>query len=250
MTDIGRRILGVGAIGVALVSFAYHDFTPLWDPKPGPLPLKDLFKLVCDIALILGGVAINLRGRLAEIGAIILAVVYLATAIMLGTPPIAKDWKTEVNWENLAESLGLAMGAVLAWCLLGGASRARAAIVARLVFGACAVIYGLSDVTYATFTASLVPAWLPPSQMFWTWVACVAHIAAGLAFLSGVQARLAATLLTAMYALFQLLVHVPQVIAHPHDPGHWQEFASNIVFLGAAWCLMEWLRRGAAANTA
>ena len=44
----------------------------------------------------------------------------------------------------------------------------------------------------------MLPQWLPPTQEFWAYATGVAHIAAGLAILTGVQARPAAILLTAM----------------------------------------------------
>jgi uncharacterized membrane protein YphA (DoxX/SURF4 family) len=153
-----------------------------------------------------------------------------------------KSWSVWVGYENLAEVTAMGMGAVLAWSLLGdGDARRRAGMIARYAFGVCLIVFGISDVVYAKFTASLVPAWLPPSQMFWTYVATIAHIAAGLAVLSGIRAWLAALLVTVMYAIFQLIVHVPLVLADPKDGGHWLEPVTNVVLLGAAWLLTEHL---------
>jgi len=56
-------------------------------------------------------------------------------------------------------------------------------------------------------TSPLVPKWLPPTQEFWAYATGFGHIAAGVAILTGVQARLAAILLTAMFASFTPLVH-------------------------------------------
>jgi len=48
-----------------------------------------------------------------------------------------------------------------------------------------------------------------------------------------VQARLAAILLTAMYASFTLLVHGPMLLADP-SAIIWSENALNLVLIGAA----------------
>ena len=106
------------------------------------------------------------------------------------------------------------------------------------------VLFGGAHFVYMDLTAPLVPKWLPPNGEFWGYATGVAHIAGGLAILSGVQARLAAILLTVMYAAFTPLVHIPLVMA---DPSHWNwsENAANLVLTGVAWVVADSLgRRG------
>jgi uncharacterized membrane protein YphA (DoxX/SURF4 family) len=92
-------------------------------------------------------------------------------------------------------------------------------------------------------TVPLVPQWLPPSQTFWAYATGFAHIAAGLAILTGVQARLAAILLTIMYASFTPLVHVPTILADPSKFWNWTENALNIALAGVAWVVADSLAR-------
>jgi uncharacterized membrane protein YphA (DoxX/SURF4 family) len=94
----------------------------------------------------------------------------------------------------------------------------------------------------------MVPAWLPPSPIFWTYLTGAAQIATGLAVLSRVRARLAASLLTAMYLLFSLIVHLPRVIAHPERPMSWSENAANLVLAGAVWALADSLAKAKPAS--
>src|SRR5690606_1245936 len=79
---------------------------------------------------------------------------------------------------------------------------ARLAQAGRTIFGVCALFFGGAHFVYLNLTAPLVPEWLPPSQTFWAYATGAAHIAAGLAILTGVQARRAAILLTIMFASF------------------------------------------------
>ena len=67
-------------------------------------------------------------------------------------------------------------------------------------------------------TVPLVPGWLPPTREFWAYATGIGHIAAGLAILTGVQARLAAILLTVMFACFTPLVHVPHAPRRSRQP--------------------------------
>ncbi len=85
----------------------------------------------------------------------------------------------------------------------------------QIAFGLCALLFGAAHFVYMNYTAPLIPKWLPPSQEFWGYATGVFHIAGGLAILAGVQARLAAILLTVMYAAFIPLVFVPVLMTEP-----------------------------------
>jgi len=88
-------------------------------------------------------------------------------------------------------------------------------------------------------TAPLVPKWLPPTQEFWAYATGVAQVAAGVAILTGMQSRLAAILLTAMYASFGLLVHAPMLLSDRFSHSIWSENALNLALLGVAWVVAD-----------
>jgi uncharacterized membrane protein YphA (DoxX/SURF4 family) len=101
------------------------------------------------------------------------------------------------------------------------------------------VLFGGAHFFYMSLTAPLVPKWLPLSGEFWGYATGVAHIAAGLAILTGVQARLAAVLLTIMYASFTPLVHLPLAVAKPSSHFVWSENALNLILTAVAWVVAE-----------
>ena len=240
--EIGRRVLGLGAILLGGVGLAFGH------ASLGHQPLREILAYVGDAVLVLGGIAINLRRPWAGCGAIMIACVF-AVSVALQLPGLPRDWRIWVTWQDLAEPIAMGMGAVIAWRLLGREADARrmlAARAAKLVFGLCLLVFGVSHFVYLKFTASLVPAWLPPSQTAWAYITGVAHIAAGLAILSGVMARQAAILLTAMFVGFGLLVHLPSIIRMPYSHDNWSENGVNLVLVGAAWCLADWLARARA----
>src|SRR5262249_32280663 len=74
---------------------------------------------------------------------------------------------------------------------------------------------------------------------FWGYATGVFHIAAGIAILTGVQARLAAILLTVMFASFTPLVHIPMLLADPSSHWIWNENAVNLALVGAAWVIAD-----------
>jgi len=144
-------------------------------------------------------------------------------------------------YSGACEQLALAAGALIIYAAnakIDSALAARLTRLGQLAFGVCALLFGGAHFVYMNLTAPLVPKWLPPSQLFWGYATGVAHIAAGIAILTGVRARLAAILLTLMYALFTPLVHIPLVMAKPSH-GAWAEITLNLALTGAAWVVAD-----------
>jgi uncharacterized membrane protein YphA (DoxX/SURF4 family) len=120
---------------------------------------------------------------------------------------------------------------------------ARLTRLGQLAFGVCALLFGGAHFVYMSLTAPLVPKWLPPTQEFWGLCDRLGFIAAGVAILTGVKARLAAILLTAMLASFALLVHMPMLLADHSSHMNWTESAVNLALIGAAWVVADSLAR-------
>jgi uncharacterized membrane protein len=116
---------------------------------------------------------------------------------------------------------------------------ARLTRLGQITFGVCSVIWGGAHFVYMNLTAPLVPKWLPPGQVFWGYATGVCFIAAGLALLTGIQARLAAILLTAMIASFGLLANGPMLVANPSSHWNWTESILNLALIGAAWVVAD-----------
>jgi hypothetical protein len=71
-------------------------------------------------------------------------------------------------------------------------------------FGICVVSFTLEQLFYLSGTTSLVPKWIPPGQMFWAIATTVFFALAAIALLTGLMARLASGLTTAMIVGFGL----------------------------------------------
>jgi uncharacterized membrane protein YphA (DoxX/SURF4 family) len=170
-------------------------------------------------------------------------------------------------WDGAAEQLALFAGGLAAYSYLSGSadnrlgspagvapparlgplaalrSPARLGRIAVLAMGVCGLMFGLAHFLYLDFTASMVPAWLPGGQKFWAAVTGVAHLAAGIAFLTGIKVRLAAVALTVMFAIFSALVHLPALWADPHSHLNWVMNVINLALTGAAGALATQVAR-------
>jgi uncharacterized membrane protein YphA (DoxX/SURF4 family) len=245
MIALGRRVYGLAAVVLAIPALILGDFAALGLAPPAGLPARDLLAYASAGVLALAGVALN-APRTARAGALALAGFFAAWTFALHLPNALAKPTVWVSWEVVAEATATALGGLLAYALTPGADPAPAAVLGRLarpLFGVCLLVFGRSEYVYAQFTAAMVPDWLPPSPRFWTYATGAAQIAAGLAVLTGVQARLAAVLLTTMYLGFGVLVHLPRVIAAPTAPAAWAENGVNLMLAGAAWCLADSLIR-------
>lgn len=242
---IGWRVYALGVMLLAMLGLAWGVFDQ-GQPVPTDFPGYTALAYLAATLMLLAGAAIQWR-RTAAWGAAVLACYYAVVVVILMNGPIVLAQPAEyLPYEGAAVQLAIAAGALL---VFAGHARIDAALCARLVrtgqvlFGVCALVFGGAHFAYLTLTAPLVPHWLPPSQAFWAYATGIFQIAAGLALLAKVLARLAAVLLTGMYASFTLLVHLPLLLGDPSRHFFWSENAANVALIGVAWVVAESLPR-------
>jgi uncharacterized membrane protein YphA (DoxX/SURF4 family) len=246
MNNLGRRVYGFGAIALGLIGLAFADFALVWQPVPPDVPHRTLLAYATAAALVLAGAASNTK-RLAALGCGTLAVLYGLCVLLLHGPRVVAHPLSFQPWAGVAEQLALASGGALAFAgaaRLGASFAARLSRVARTAFAICLVVFGLVHFVYPGATAAFAPPWLPPSRLFWAYATGTAHIVAGLAILAGVQARLAAILVTAMFVVFGALVHAPLLLSGQFTHLSWASNAMNLALIGAAWVVADSLGRG------
>ncbi|MBV8594579.1 MAG: DoxX family membrane protein [Caulobacteraceae bacterium] len=234
---LGVRVYGLGAVALGIAQVGFGSFSPDWLPVPRTITGYSIILDATATVLALAGVAAILARPLAPLA---LALVFATGLILIHAPQAAAAPAEWVSWQAIAESAAMALGGMIAGLSPFPHRHARSiARWLRRAFGLCLIVFGISHFVYSSQTASLVPAWLPPSRLFWAHVTGLAQIAAGAAMLTGQGVRLAATLLTAMYLIFAVLVHLPAILARPHDPDVWTENAINLVLVGVAWSFRD-----------
>lgn len=240
MEKLGVRIFGLGALALGIIGLIFGGFALQWQPVPDGVPYRTILAYVSAGVLAAAGASLILR-KAAGVGAWALTISYLVWVVILHGPRVVAHPLDVSIWLGFAESLALFCGGIVAVTQTAslGAQTARAQEAARLGFGAALLVFGLSHFVYAKFTASMVPAWIPPDQRFWAYATGAFHILAGLSFLSGVQSKIAAWCLTAMFGGFVLLLHAPRVFRAPTDRMEWTMLAIALSLTGAAWTLAD-----------
>lgn len=230
----GRLLFGVASVAYGVVGLQSHHHAQT----------TSTFAHIAAVLEIVGGAAIVFS--LAEgIGALLLLAAYLITTL-LTVPAIVALPLSYNSWGNAFEQVSLLTGALL---IFGGFSPGvkpkSLQRIGEVLLGLCSMSFALEQAFYIKPTASLVPTWILPNQMFWAYATTVAFALAAIALLVNRSALLAARLLTAMVALFGLMVWVPAIAGHPHDLFSWSEGAETFAIAGASWILADLLARRA-----
>jgi len=206
----------LGAILLGAVGIWFHDFALQWQPVPEGFPFRVQFASASGVLLIVGGAAILTR-TVVRVGALMLASAYGLWLLILHGPILMSKPGD-----------------------IAGPLRGKVAHGVCITAGFAALVFGAAHFKYAEFTALMVPTWLPPNQIFWTYATGVGHLAAGLSLLSGIRAPLGATLLAVMMALFVLMVHVPRVVAAPGEHLEWIMLGVALSLSGSAWAIRKY----------
>ncbi len=232
-----RILFGVFAVADGVVQLLWPG-SDLWQRAHAMgMPLSAIIAWCVGIAEVAGGIGI-LFAPAMRISAIVLGAVYLLFSLVCVPGMIGND---KGSFVNFGEQFSLVCGALAAFASTE-ANAARAMLLgrtARLALGVCTVSFAWAQVAYLQYTATLVPTWIPPSQMFWTVLTTIAFALAAIAILTGVQARLALRLMALMVALFGVIVWIPHITAQPRDLSNWNEISTNYLITAAAWLVAE-----------
>ncbi len=243
-------LYALGAILLGAVGIWFGDFAMQWQAVPKWIPAIP-FAYLSGVLLIAGGATILARRE--RVGAALLASFYGLWVLAFHLPPtLTKAIGSIGAWNAPAESAFLTAGGLALFASFAGAAGNRLQLAARMLAGASAIVFGLAHFNYIEFTASFVPAWIPPSQKFWAWATGAGHLAAGIALVSGIEARLAATCLAGMMGSFVVLLHIPRVIAAPGQHVEWIMVAVASSLCGSALLIRKYAtqRAGFAASLA
>ncbi|MGA9461455.1 MAG: hypothetical protein WBV28_01610 [Terracidiphilus sp.] len=237
----GRFVFGGSAVLFGSIALLWHDVDTwqnlqhLWN-----LPFGVILGGGLMIAQIAAGIGMQFP-RTVRLASLILCVVYLSFALAC-----IPDIVAAANiYERFGGSFFLFFSMTCGAIALFAASEpnaARASVlgrVARIGLGVCAISFTLGQALLLRDTASLVPKWIPPGQMFWAILTTIAFALAAIAMLVHRQARLAILLMTLMLTLFGVLVWVPHVLAHPEAHFNWSECILTFLTTGACWVVAD-----------
>jgi uncharacterized membrane protein len=236
----GRIVMGLGALGLGVISLIHADFAITWQPVPDWFPARTEFAYASGALLAAAGAALIVN-RYTRIAAAFICAFMCFWALVLH--PARMLAGEGVAWLAIAEILAVGAGAwTLYWLGANTAFRDRGIELGVTFFGLMLPVFGIAHFLYVDFTASFIPAWIP-WRVFWAWFTGAGHIAAGLAIVTRVIPNIGSTLLAIMFSGFVLLVHIPRILADIDARLEWHLLATALLLTGAAWITASALTR-------
>lgn len=249
-SNLGVYLYAAAAIFLGVLGLVSGDFAATWQNVGPHVPLRLPLAYLTAAVELAGGIALLLP-RAARAGALALTVVYSVFTLLW----VPKAFVNLGNYDpigNVFEEFALvAAGLVLCAAFAPAASFfARHRRFFPLLFGISPISFGIVHIVDMPGLLGYIPAWLPPSQMFWAYATTLGFFAAAVAILTGILAPLAARLLTAEIVVFELLIWIPVLDKAPHNHFSWAANGISLALSGAAWVVADALGQASKSRTA
>jgi uncharacterized membrane protein YphA (DoxX/SURF4 family) len=245
ISNLGIYVYALAAIFLGVLGLVSGDFATNWQRVEPTVPLREPLAYLTAVIELAAGIAL-LWPRTARVGALTLTVVY-SIFTLLWVPRAFVNLGNFDPIGNVFEELSL-VAAGLVLCAIfspAGSSLARRRHFFVLLFGICPISFGIVHIMDMPGLIGAIPAWLPPTRMFWAYATTLGFFAAAVAILTGIMAPLASRLLTVEIAIFEFLFWIPNLHRDPRNHFNWAGNAISIAIAGAAWVVSDSISQAA-----
>jgi uncharacterized membrane protein YphA (DoxX/SURF4 family) len=210
---IGLALFSSSWVALGVLCLVIGDFLRQYEPVAASVPRFPL-AVISAVMLVACGLGL-MFARTRRLAALALSADLIIWILVLQPMVIFKAPGAVFTWLPLGELGALLSGALVILSITQGwpslpFSDGRTARAAQVLFSLCCFEFAASHFVYASATAAFIPDWIP-ARLFLAYLTGAGHFFAGLAILTGIQAKLAARLEALMMSTFVLLVHVPSL---------------------------------------
>jgi len=245
IASAGHAVFAATMVGVGILGLIKGDLTAVWAPVSKSISASHVPAYICAVISVVCGIGLLWERRAARAARVLLAYLLL-WLLVFRVPGLFRGLTVDVYWAICKTGVILAAAWVLyAWFAGDGdrqhlnfATGDKGLRIARALYGLAIIPFGIAHFQYLKHTAAMVPGWLP-AHVAWAYFTGAAFIAAGLAVLIGVCARLAAALSALQMGMFLVLVWIPAVATRSLNSFEWGEVLITWVLTAAGWVVAD-----------
>ena len=245
ITSAGHAVFAAIMIALGIQGLIKGDFTVVWQPVPDGAPARGVLVYLCASVSLASGIGLLWRRTAGLAARVLLALLVLwllawrVRAIFLA-PLIEGTWSCGATMVMAAGAWVLFAAFATDWDRrhLSFATGDKGLRIARALYGLGLIPFGYAHFANVKGTAGLVPGWLP-WHVGWAYFTGGTFVAAGVAILIGVYARLAAALSALQMGMFALLVWVPRLASGSLNAFQWGEVATTLALTAAGWAVAD-----------
>jgi uncharacterized membrane protein len=241
IASVSHAVFAAIMIAIGIVGLIKGDFTPVWDPIPQD---SHALAYLCSFISLATGIGLlwprTAAASVRVLFACLLLWLLLRVSNIMLSPTFGVFWPGFETAEMVASTWILYTWLAADWDRqrIGFATGEKGLRIARVLYGVTLIFFGFAHFFDLKETVSLVPGWLP-WHVAWAYFTGGAFIAAGVAVLIGVYARLAAALSALQMGMFTLLVWVPIVAAGSKNAFQWSETFVSAALTAGGWVVAD-----------
>lgn len=213
----GKWVYAIAILTIGLIHIITNGFPKGLVPVPADLPGKNILAFITGGVLVVAALMLLIK-KYTTYGAYVALAIWLLILGLVHLPKLLPDIHNGGEWTGTFEVIAFISGA----SMLGSH---KLPLIGKYLFALCLFVFGIQHWLYAQYIATLIPTWIP-QPLFWSYFVMVVFLAVALSILIQKLTNLAGLLLSLMFILWVLILHLPRAITKSTEPEYTSLFVA------------------------